>query len=576
MKEQNLFSSDNKRVTKIFTCKDFFYNNGIVNLYQFLQNKDFDITVSLNQNELTLEFDAQKEDEVYSKILNSFLKDHEIVYQTNNPRWYFDETKMDFIVDKKFDTKGGQKNDLRNGVYLYKKISELGLSREEVERLYLDFCERWKLKPEKELNGTLKVPNKNNEVIIAITLEQAIERFSKYFVSSDELFIDSKIHSFEDGQDYFHDMLKQPQTYKIDKWNALMYWFGGRVQRFYNYSYFIYPNSSNLEALNTFKKFLQIDDNRQEYRNDDGKVVTTSSNIDFFNVLRKDDIVNKYFYISKSAEEFEVKFFMYLFSVIYHIESEYESLQDEDLAALFDEDTLENSKMLFELLQYMSFVIYTDDGTFKTSLSEYTKAYRLIQFFMKLKEESLFKYLGHVFQVFSLSQSKDEVNLNLQHWCQKILAFSNVRKEYFVTSFSILKNNSQGFGKELFEFEQCYLKNVLKEENVEILEEARKVGEQIGDFTAKKFDYGDKKGDKDLLFKLRNIKNDKQLLSFFKDTEFAFLKEFNSNTKENYYLDMSQILSDRNIMKNHWEEIRDYVAIFAIDKYKRVIYSKTK
>ncbi|WP_442765818.1 hypothetical protein [Sulfurospirillum cavolei] len=567
MKEQNLFSSDNKRVTKIFTCKDFFYNNGIVNLYQFLQNKDFDITVSLNQNELTLEFDAQKEDEVYSKILNSFLKDHEIVYQTNNPRWYFDETKMDFIVDKKFDTKGGQKNDLRNGVYLYKKISELGLSREEVERLYLDFCERWKLKPEKELNGTLKVPNKNNEVIIAITLEQAIERFSKYFVSSDELFIDSKIHSFEDGQDYFHDMLKQPQTYKIDKWNALMYWFGGRVQRFYNYSYFIYPNSSNLEALNTFKKFLQIDDNRQEYRNDDGKVVTTSSNIDFFNVLRKDDIVNKYFYISKSAEEFEVKFFMYLFSVIYHIESEYESLQDEDLAVLFDDDTLENSKILFELLQYMSFVIYTDDGTFKTSLSEYTKAYRLIQFFMKLKEESLFKYLGHVFQVFSLSQSKDEVNLNLQHWCQKILSFSNVRKEYFVASFSILKNNSQGFGKELYAFEQSYLKNILGGSEMGIHENAKKIGDGVGFFCAEL-------GDKDLLFKLRSVKNYKQLVSYFKDLKFSSLKNADKARFSNEFNESLENLLVN--VEQNWEIARDYIAIYAIDKFKTVSFAKTK
>jgi len=567
MKEKSLFDSDNKRVTKIFTCKDFFYNNGIVNLYQFLQNKDFDMKMTLGQNELILEFDAQNADEIYNQILNSFLKDNKIVYQTDNDRWYFDETKMDFIVDKKFDTKGGQKNDLRNGVYLYKKISELGLSREEVEKLYLDFCERTKLKPETESNGTLKVPNKNNEVIVAIALDTAIERFSQYFASDNILSIDSKIHSFEDGQDYFHDMLKQPQTYKIDKWNALMYWFGGRVQRFYNYSYFIYPNSSNLEALNTFKKFLQINDNRQEYRNDDGKVVTTFSNIDFFNVLRKDEIVNKYFYISKSAEEFEVKFFMYLFSVIYHIESEYESLQDEDLAVLCDDDTLEDSKILFELLQYMSFVIYTDDGTFKTSLSEYTKAYRLIQFFMKLKEESLFKYLGHVFQVFSLSQSKDEVNLNLQHWCQKILSFNNVRKEYFVASFSILKNNSQGFGKELFSFEQSYLKNVLGGNDMSIHENAKKIGDGVGFFCAEL-------GDKDLLFKLRSVKNYKQLVSYFKDLKFSSLKNADKARFSNEFNESLENLLVN--VEQNWEIARDYIAIYAIDKFKTVSFAKTK
>ncbi len=551
MKEQSLFNLDNTRVTKIFTCKDFFYNNGIVNLYQFLQNKNLDITISLHQNELILEFDAHKENEVYSQILNSFLKDNQIVYQTDNDRWYFDETKMDFIIDKKFDTKGGQKNDLRNGVYLYKKISELGLSREEAERLYLDFCERTKLKPETESNGTLKVPNKNNEVIVAMTLDMAIERFSQYFASDDILSIDSKIHSFEDGQDYFHDMLKQPQTYKIDKWNALMYWFGGRMQRFYNYSYFIYPNSSNLEALNTFKEFLQINDNKTTIR--DKKTDTLKeigTNINFYVVLKRDEINNENFYISKSAEEFEVKFFMYLFSVMYHIEEQYENANERRRA---------QRQELFDTLPYMSFIIYTDDGTFKTSLSEYTKAYRLIQFFMKLKEEALFKYLGNIFQVFSLSQSKDELNLNLQHWCQKILSFSNVRKEYFAASFSILKNNSQGFGKELFAFEQSYLNHILGGKGMSIHEDSKKVGDGIGYFCAVT-------KDKDLLFKLRNVKNYKQLVSYFKDLKFSALKnEKEARFSKEFNDSLESILEN---IEQNWEIARDYIAIYAIDKFK--------
>jgi hypothetical protein len=565
MKEQNLFSSDTIGGIKTFTCKDFFYNNGIVNLYQFLQNKDFDITVSLHQNELTLEFSKQTQDEIYSQILNSFLKDYAIVYQTNNPRWYFDETKMDFIVDKKFDTKGGQKNDLRNGVYLYKKISELGLDREEAEKLYLDFCERENQKTEYESNGTLKVPNKKNEVIIAITLEQAVERFSKYFVQDDILSIDSKIHSFEDGQDYFHDMLKQPKTYKVDKWDALIYWFGGRIQRFYNYSYFIYPNSSNLDALNKFKESLQINDEKKEYRNEDGKIINTTSNIDFFNILRKDEIFNKYFYMSKSAEEFEVKFFMYLFSRIYHIEDEYKSLQEDDLSVLFDDDTLEESKKMFEILQYLSFLIYTDDGTFKTSFNEYTKAYRLIQFFIKLKEGSLFKYLGNIFQVFSLSQSKDEVNLNLQHWCQKLLNFAELRKEFYLASFNILKINSMGFGKELFGFEQSYLEHILGGENMSIHEDSKIVGDGIGHFCAEL-------EDKDLLFKLRSVKNYKQLISYFKDLKFSSLKNSTQVRFSNEFnISLENLLGN---IEQNWEIARDYIAIYSIDKFKAVNFAK--
>jgi len=556
MKQKSLFDMGNETIIKKFTAKDVFYNNGIVNLYQFLKGKDFEIDFQLNQNDLVLQVASEKQDEIYTQILTSFLRDNKIVHQTKNDRWYFDENKMDFILDKKFDTKGGQKNDLRNGVYLYKKISELGLSREEAEKLYLDFCERASFKPEKESNGTLKVPNKKNEVIVAITLDEAIERFSNYFVSTDILSIDSKIHSFEDGQNYFHDMLKPSKSYKIDKWSALIYWFGGRMKRFYNYSYYIYPNSSNIQALNKFKEFLQIDDNKREYRDEKEKIITTTSNIDFFEVLSKDEIFHKHFYISKSAEEFEMKFFMYLFSMIYHIEERYENA---------NERRRERQKELYETLQHLSFIIYTDDGTFKISLNEYTKAYQLLSFFMILKENGWFKYLSDVFKVFSLSQSKDEVNLNLKHWCQKLLNFSNLRKEYYLASFNILKKDSRSFGKLLFELEKSYLNYILGGKDMGIHEDSKIVGDGIGHFCAEL-------GDKDLLFKLRSVKNYKQLVSYFKDLKFSSLKNTEKARFTNEFND-----SLENILVNieqNWEITRDYIAIYAIDKFKAVSFAK--
>ena len=567
MKQGNLLDMTNEIVVKKFSSKDVFFNNGIVNLYQFLKERDFEFEYELNQNELVFKIDSQKQDEIYTQILNTFLKDNKIVYQTDNDRWYFDETKMDFILDKKFDTKGGQKNDLRNGVYLYKKISELGLSREEVERLYLDFCERTNFKHEKESNGKLKVPNKKNEVIVAITLDEGIERFSKYFVSNDILSIDSKIHSFEDGQGYFHDMLNQPKSYKLDKWNALIYWFGGRTKRFYNFSYFIYPNSSNLDALNKFKEFLQIGDDKIEYRDENGKVSNTSSNIDFFKVLSKDEIINKHFYISKSAEEFELKFFMYLFSMMYHIEEEHKAFGDNDLAFLFDEDVKEYSQILFELLQYLSFVIYTDDGTFKTSLNEYTRAYQLIQFFQILKENNLFKYLENVLIAFSLSQGSKEINLNIQHWCQKILNFLNLREEYYLTSFNILKNDSKGFGKLLFELEQSYLNHILGGKDMGIHENSKIVGDGIGHFCAEL-------GDKDLLFKLRSVKNYKQLVSYFKDLKFTSLKNTEKARFTNEFNESLEMILET--VEQNWEIARDYIAIYAIDKFKSVSFAKNQ
>jgi len=544
------------RIKVEYISKDIIFNNGIVNLYKFLQDRDYDLKFELKNSSLVLEMDKSKSDEIYFEILKDFFKEYKIIYQTKNDRWYFDEKKQDFILDKKFDTVGGQKNDLRNGVYLYKNISEFNLEREYVEGLYLRFCEKYNQKIEQESNGNLKVPNKNNQVIVAITLDEAIKRFTEYFVNSDVLNIDSKIHTFEDGQKTFQSMLKQPKDYKIDKWNALIYWFGGRVYRFYNFSYFIYPNSSNLKALKKFKEFLKIGNEKIEYRDEKGKLIITNSNIDFFNQLSKDGIFNKNFYISKSEEEFEVKFFMYIFSIIYHIEEQYQK------ATKRRKITREE---IYKALQEISFVIYTDDGTFKTSFDEYTKAYLLIQFFEKLKKVNLFDYLADILVTFSLSQNSKEVNLNFKSWCQNLLNFVSLRKEYYLVSFNILKNDSKSFGKKLFEFEKLYLENIRKGEDMHIHTQSKILGDGIGHYCAEI-------GDKDLLFKLRTIKNYKQLVGYFRDLKFSILKNENKAKFSKEFNDtLSEILED---IESNWEIVRDYIAIYAIDKYKATMTYK--
>ncbi len=544
-------------MVKKYQPKDMLFNNGIVNLYRFLEERDLDINMELNHSSFVLSMSEEKSEEIYFQILEGFFKQYKIVHQTKNDRWYFDEKKQDFILDKKFDTVGGQKNDLRNGVYFYKKISEFGLEREYVEGLYLNFCEKYNQKVEQNSNGTLKVPNKKNEVIVAITLDEAIERFSQYFVGSDNLKRDSKIHSFEDGQGYFQDMVKQPKTYNIDKWDALIYWFGGRVQRFYNYSYFIYPNSSDLKALENFKEFLKIDDDRIIFKDDKEKLISTTSNIDFYKQLKDDNIVNKYFYISNSEPEFEVKFFMYLFSIIYHIEEQYEKANRRRKAT---------KKEIYDALQKITFVVYTDDGVFKTSFSEYTKAYQLIKFFEVIKEYELFDYLANILVTFSMSQGNKEVNLNLQRWCQNLLSFSSLRKEYYLTSFNILKNDSKSFGKKLFEFEELYLKKLLGEENMNIHEQSKKLGDGIGHYCAEL-------GDKDLLFKLRNVKNYKQLIGYFKDLKFSILKnEGKAKFSKEFNESLSETLED---IEPNWEIVRDYIAIYAIDKFRAVAFAKS-
>jgi hypothetical protein len=596
----------NENIKKVFTSKDVFYNNGIVNLVQFLKENELNIKYTFEDSVLIIEYDEFS----FRQIFSLFIKDNKIIRQTKNDRWYFDEKLKIFRIDKRYEIIGASSgNDIKNS-YLYKTPEELNLSIELIQDKYLNFCieqmilpdikdevivDGKKIKPidyikkqlsiDKKSNEDdklkiikyidehrefLKVPNGDNKVVLYSLIEDIIDNsIDNYFVKANNLALNSSIHSFEDGQSSFHDMLPNDKIViidgekikaikTIDKWDALIYWFGNRIKRFYNYSYFIYPNSSNLEALASFKEFLKITDDKIDHRDEKDKIISTSSNINFYAVLKNDGIVNKHFYISKSAEEFEIKFFMYLFSVIYHIEERYEKA---------NERRRERQKELFDTLQYLSFVIYTEDGTFKASLNEYTRAYQLIQFFQILKENDLFKYLSELLIIFSFSQGSKEVNLNLVAFCQHLLDFKSLRKEYYYTSFNILKNNSKGFGKILFEFEQLYLNNILGGKKMSIHENAKKVGDGIGHFCAEL-------GDKDLLFKLRNVKNYKQMLSYFKDLKFSTLKnQSDARFSKDFNESLEVILGD---IEENWEVYRDYIAIYAIDKFKAVSYAKTK
>ena len=360
-----------------FCIKDVFFNNGLVNLFNHLRNSNLGIELKLENQFLEIDFKEQNQDKIFYQILERFLEKFKIVHQTANDRWYFDEKKENFILDKKFNIVGGQKNDSRN-VYIYKNIFELGFSnREEVEKQYLRFCNRNGIKPEKN------IPNKQNRLIVAITQNEAVEKFSKYLVKSEILELDSKIHQFENGSKIFRDMLPNKRD-KIGKWEALIYWYGSKIGRYYNSSFYIYPNSMDLKSLQIFKDDLRINEDVFKYRDKNDKIKKTSSNIDFFNQLSMDNIKNPNFYISKSEEEFEVKLFIYLFSKINHIEELYKKA-DKRRKNLREE--------LYNALQKITFVTYSEDGDFKSSLNEYSRGYRLIKFLEILKNNDFFEYL---------------------------------------------------------------------------------------------------------------------------------------------------------------------------------------
>ncbi len=611
---------------KRYYPRDVFFNNGLVNLYMFCKEKKFDFHIELAENYLEL----VEDDKFYSEIFVSFVKKYKIIRPTDNSRLYFDESKKDFRFESKYTIEGASSgNDIKNS-YITKTPEDLGIDKDILQDKYLNFCLRQNVLPElknpdkestkkpidsikEKLNITnkkltdddkekiisclsdnkefLNVPNGDNIVTVYSEDNELIKNaMDTYFVKENPMKLDSKIHQFETKIKTLFDMLQaQPKYHKINKWEALIYWFGGRVNRYFakyqkrKIEYIILLNSSNLKSLYLFKKDLKIPNESIQYKSKKEKTIDTHSNIDFYNQLSKDEIKKQKFYELKSIEELELQFMMFLFSNIYHIEKEYEDLKDDELALLFDEDTFDYSKMLFDALQNISFVTYSYDANFKYSLNEYTKAYRLMMFFLELKEKGLFGYLGELIYQVSISkkrkliEQKEAYNQNTIKLSDAILNFKTIVKILYDVSYDILQTDEENkknglykrLGYSLYNFLNLYSQTIKKGEDVSIHDESKKLGQQIGDFVAKT-------KDKDLLFKIRNIKNFKQMVAFLKDVEFAFLRVHSENKKENDYLDAKKVLELLTMQSENWDLIKDYMAIYAIEQFKYKTYKKQK
>ncbi|MGB5793512.1 hypothetical protein, partial [Poseidonibacter sp.] len=391
LKQESDFDNNDEIITKIFKVKDVFFNNGIVNLYQFLKENEFDINFLYEDNLLKISY-QEKNSDIYFEILKKFLKEKNIVsFNEKNERIFFDTTLNKFVQSKKINIKNGGSNDSKNSLIRI-HIDELKISQSQLLKEEEKYLSKYENSDKEDFKISKCYYDKfKKELYVLSTLDEHIERFSSYLVKEDNLNLNSSIHSFEDGQKSFHDMCKLSKSYTIDKWEALIYWFGTKTQHFYNFSYHMYPNSSNLEALDIFKNEIRINDKKKSFRDEKEKLITTNSNIDFYEQLRKDSIIGKkftYFFMSKSDVEFELKFFIYLFSKIHHIEDEYINANNRR----------KNSKeKIYKALKEITFVTYVEDGTFKRSLTEYTKAYLILQFFDKLIEKDLFIYLANLF-----------------------------------------------------------------------------------------------------------------------------------------------------------------------------------
>ncbi|WP_147566017.1 hypothetical protein [Clostridium tyrobutyricum] len=567
--------------TKKFVKRDVFYNNGLVNLKMCLDEYFKTLNCKLDQNSLTVEIPQNQDKKYFDNIFKKFIYENKIVFKTKNDRLYWNKDDKRFIYENKYDIKGKSSgNDVK---YLYNYITpaEIKISTEEFFNVYIEFAKKNKFSESKIKSDTKlfkKADNFKKEdkctIPIFMTQDEAVESYIQYCVKGDMIKFDSKIHQFEDGGYCFRDMLsKKDKT--IDKWDALVYWFGAKIMRYYNLNYFIYYNSTDLLALQDLKKKVPIDDEKIRILDKKDNIKEIPTNVDFVKQFSLDDIRNKNFYISSSITEFQLKFLMYITSCIYHFDDDYKN-SDEDEITKRKEDIFNNFKKA-------SFVSYTQDGDMKSSLNEYCRSYRMIRFLNSLIDKeyldtTLFKYISDLITAINLSKNDQEkINLNIDRFSRNILKFADLRNVYYDVSFKIFINNKRGLGSALYCFESIYLKEIGRGERIMKLHEiSKKIGDGIGTY-ASNLNNVNKDG-RNLLFRLRNIKNKNQMISYFKDLEFVVLrneevskyaKQINDNLEE-----LFNLLESDEVENGDWEVIRDYIAIYAINKYKSVNTAK--
>lgn len=568
---------NNNKVIKEFAKRDVFYNNGLVNLKIYLEDYNIEgLYCQLSNEKLILQFSQENEDEYYNKLFKEFIINNNIVFQTDNDRLYWDIDNNRFVYDRKYDIKGKSSgNDVK---YSYKYITpaEIKITTEELFSKYLEFAKENNLN-EGNKNEDEKIFKKDDKfkddnkcyIPVFMTKSEFIESYMEYSVKEDMLNFDSKIHQFEDGGFCFRDMLNNKDNF-IDKWDALIYWYGVKIKRFFNSSYFIYINSIDLLALYEMKEYLDINDDPVKVKDENkGTFKSIPTNMDLSYQLKYNGIKNENFYISNTAMEFQVKFFMYLASRINHVEEIYKNEDREKIR--------QRKEKLYNSLPKISFVVYTEDGNMKSSLEEYTKAYRIIRFFTRLiniefLDSTMFKYLAELMTTISMSKDeKEKINLNIKKFCDNMLKFIDMRKVYYEVSYKMLKKDKGRLGAGIYDFENIYLNELGRGDYVMSLHsKSKELGEGIGLFAANL-------EDKDLLFKLRNVKNHKQMVAYFKDLKFTILKKKSEArfTKE-FNEVMEEILLNMEESPESWEIIRDYISIYAIDKYRSTIFAKQK
>ncbi len=203
----------------------------------------------------------------------------------------------------------------------------------------------------------------------------------------------------------------------------------------------------------------------------------------------------------------------------------------------------------------------------------------------KEKRQTSSNFFGKLINYLHQKDLKKAQNVLKEEFCNRILnaqyiddllaeiCYYNLQRgNGNLPSQGYLKNDEENKINPLYEFNKRYINLLKMDEKTKVLHDvAKETGEKIGDFCAKA-------DNKNILYELREIEKYEGLTEFFKNFEYEVLKVMADEagkvllgeTKEN----INKLLKE--ISEEDIKIVRNYLAIYAIQKYIGVEYAKSK
>jgi len=551
-------------ITINFEKRDFLYDNGLVNIFfnlrrdeRFENIDDFtvkygDSIFELLDNKITFKGSFKELKDVYLILRSIYYS--KVFEETKNNKPYYDPVHDRVVIAPKLNVKPYLQRSERTKDLL----PRMNVSKEKLEALKNEEAEV-KNNFEGRVSGNLQYGKKGSNVMIYLEPEKLGESISskiKKIVAGDNCFFcgskyskyiadKNKKGSFSikstnlifdfgtgDSKPSFRD-LRSKKDITACFMCDLIYRYGLLNNYFVDNNVFLI-SAPTLRFLYNIKNMLMIP---EDYLEESSKKT---------NFIKKDDFVTSGPYSR-------------LLLLIQKIKGKI--IDRENLAYLSINYFVVTSKGVDDLKIYNKF----------SYIAEFLERIK------KLRNESDTPFLTLLmnYSYYKNIKKYETKNLPREDMARRILLGLPIDPVLADLSFYNLSQDNPSFIQNviLYEFLTEYMEVTGMSDMKELHNTCRLVGDRIGYFAAQY----DKK---DILYSIREIGNFERLTEFFKNLEYEILKEdagavWNSRAGDKKYSDLIQeILMDAK--ENRVALIRNYLAIYAIQKYLSAKYAKNK